>query len=200
MKLYADTPARRARQVLGDLFVLAWTGTWAWLGRVVHDTVVTLRAPADSLTSAGERVRSSLSGAAEQVSGIPGIGDGLRGWLESAASSGTTIRSAGASMASGVERLASLLGWVTALVPILVVGGIWLLRRWRFVRRASSAQRFLDSAEDLDLFALRALARQPMATLAAISPDPAGDWRRGDPGVVRALAALELRDEGLRLP
>ena len=53
---------------------------------------------------------------------------------------------------------------------------------------------------DLDLFALRALARQPMHVLAKVSDDPAGAWRARDREVVTALAALELRDSGLSLP
>ena len=57
-----------------------------------------------------------------------------------------------------------------------------------------------DAAEDLDLFALRALSRQPMHRLARISDDPAGAWRRRDPAVVRRLAELELRTVGLKPP
>jgi hypothetical protein len=68
------------------------------------------------------------------------------------------------------------------------------------VRRATAAQRFIDSAADLDLFALRAMARQPMTRLAAISDDPSGAWRRGEEATIRALALLELRDSGLRPP
>lgn len=44
------------------------------------------------------------------------------------------------------------------------------------------------------------MARQPMHRLARISDDPAGAWRRQEPEVVRALAALELRDSGLSVP
>jgi hypothetical protein len=73
-----------------------------------------------------------------------------------------------------------------------------VLLRGRFVRRATAAQRFIDAAADLDLFALRAMARQPMRRLAAVSPDPTGAWRRGDQATIRSLALLELRDSGLR--
>ena len=76
----------------------------------------------------------------------------------------------------------------------------YLPLRLRFVRRASAGQRFVDAGEDLDLFALRALSNQPLHVLARISPDPAGAWRRQDTGIVRALAELELRSDGLRPP
>ncbi len=85
-------------------------------------------------------------------------------------------------------------------MPILLVVGIWLFVRIRFARRATAAQRFIDANEDLDLFALRAMARQPMHRLARISADPAGAWRAREPVTVRRLAELELRTSGLRPP
>jgi hypothetical protein len=103
-------------------------------------------------------------------------------------------------MADTVENVALILGLVTAIVPIAIVGAVWLWLRLRFVTRATTAQRFVNANEDLDLFALRAMANQPLTALARISADPAGAWRRQDPDVVLALALLELRSEGLRPP
>ena len=90
--------------------------------------------------------------------------------------------------------------WPSAAIPILVVSAFYLPVRYRFIRRATAGQRFVDAVEDLDLFALRALARQPMHVLAKVSDDPAGAWRRRDPVVTRTLAELELRANGLRPP
>ena len=59
-------------------------------------------------------------------------------------------------------------------MPILIVVAFWFALRLRFVRRAGAAQQFIDAAPDLDLFALRAMANQPMPRLARISDDPAG--------------------------
>jgi hypothetical protein len=59
---------------------------------------------------------------------------------------------------------------------------------------------FLDSSADLDLFALRAMASQPMHVLAAISPDPVAAWRSGDRAVITRLAEVELHRSGLNLP
>ena len=92
------------------------------------------------------------------------------------------------------------LGVLIAVIPVLLVLAVWLPARVRFARRAGAAQRFVDADADLDLFALRAMAGQPMHLLARISDDPAGAWRRGDPDVVRRLAVLELRSVGLRPP
>lgn len=200
MKLYADTTVRRTRQLVADVFVLLWIGFWVWAGRQVHDTVASLGTPADSITSAGQSVQDALTGAGQQAGRIPAVGDDLQGWLNQAAGSGTKLKNAGLSMSSTIDTLANLLGWLTALLPIVLVVGCWAVLRWRFVRRATSAQRFIDATEDLDLFALRAMTNQPMTALARISDDPAGAWRRRDADVIRALATLELRDQGLRPP
>jgi hypothetical protein len=200
MKLYADTPARRTRQLLSDVLMLLWLGFWVWAGRQVYDVVMTLRGPADSLSDAGTSVHDSLAGAGQQAAQLPLVGDGLRQWLDRAAGSGTSLRDAGTSMADTVVQLALVLGLVVAVVPVLTLGALWLFVRVRFVRRASGAQRHLDANADLDLFALRAMATQPMRTIAKITDDPAGAWRRRDARVIHALATLELREQGLRAP
>jgi hypothetical protein len=200
MKLYADLPARRTRQLLADVLVLLWIGLWAWLGRQVHDVVLALQTPANSLTDAGNSVNGALTGAGDKAGQLPLVGDDLEQWLDKAAGAGTTLSDAGTSMSDTVAKVALVLGLMTALVPIVSVGWVWLWMRIRFVREASSAQRFIDAQEDLDLFALRAMATQPMKALAAISDDPAGAWRRQDQEVIRQLAVLELREQGLRPP
>ena len=70
--------------------------------------------------------------------------------------------------------------------------------RLRYARTAGSA--VVARARDVDLLALRALAHQPTRQLLRVSGDPAAAWRRDDTGVVRELAALELRALGLRRP
>jgi hypothetical protein len=200
MKLYADSPGRRTRQLLSDVLVLLWTGFWAYAGRQVHDVVEGLRAPADSITSAGRSVGDALTGAGEQAGRIPLVGEQLRDWLTQAAGSGTSLQQAGTSMAETVDQLALGLGLATVLVPVVPVLVVWLYVRVRFVRNATRSQRFIDAGEDLDLFALRAMATQPMRALARVSDDPAGAWRRQDREVIRRLALLELRHQGLRPP
>ena len=182
MKLYADTPGRRTRQLLADVFVLLWVVTWVWAALQVHDTVALLTRAgelADSSRGFGPRGVDRRRGPAAR---IPVVGGDFASWLERAAGSGTNLRAAGTSMASTVETVAVWLALVTALVPIVIVAGVWLWFRVRFVRGATTAQRFIDSNDDLDLFALRALANQPLTALAKISDDPAGAWRRGGRG------------------
>jgi hypothetical protein len=64
----------------------------------------------------------------------------------------------------------------------------------------AEAGRYLDSEADLRLFALRAMANQPMHKLAKISDDPVSAWSDGDEETIGKLAELELRSRGLRMP
>ena len=200
MKLYADLPGRRLVQILADLSLVAWVALWAWVGRRVHDVTMALAEPGRQLESAGAGFREKMTGAGNGVDDLPLLDDRIASPFRSAAGAGTDIEKAGTDLVSAVERLALLLGWTTALVPILIVGIWWAVARGRFVRRASAAQRFIDAHDDLDLFALRAMANQPMAALARVSSDPSGAWRRGERDTIRALAVLELRDSGLVPP
>ena len=112
----------------------------------------------------------------------------------------TTSPRPGRAQVEAVQTLAFWLGIAVALIPILIALAVYLPPRIRFVRRATAGKRFLDSAADLDLFALRAMTNQPLHVLARVSDDPAGGWRERDPDVVRRLAALELKDCGLHPP
>lgn len=200
MKLYSDLPVRRVAQILGDLALLGWCSGAVLAGRAVHDVTLALAAPGRALADAGGSFRSSMTEAATSARDVPLLPDALGAPFTKAADVGGQLESSGNGLVHGVEQLALALGLVTATLPIVLAVLTWLALRGRFIRKASAAQRFIDSAADLDLFALRALARQPLPRLAALSDDPAGDWRRRDPRLVRALAELELRDAGLRPP
>ena len=45
---YADSPGRRTRQVVSDLFFLLWCGLWIWVAVKLHDLIVPLGTPARS--------------------------------------------------------------------------------------------------------------------------------------------------------
>lgn len=200
MKLYADLPSRRAAQVAGDLLMLVWVVVWARIGLAVHDSTMELAGPGHRLAGAGRDLREKLTSAGDGVDDLPLLDDRVATPFREVSGAGTSIEDAGTDLVDAVQSLATALGWVTALTPILIVGAVWLAARLRFVRRATSAQSLVDSVDDLDLFALRAMANQPLSRLAAISPDPAGAWRRGESHVIHELAVLELSDCGLRPP
>ena len=198
MKLFADTPVRRTVQVLADLLFVAWLVLWVWIGAAVHDGTMELAGPARQTGSAASSMADQLRDAGSRLGEAPLVGDELEAPFDKAASASDGIAAAGRDTVDAVERLALLLGLSVSLIPILVVAVIHVPMRWRFVREATAGARFVDAQEDLDLFALRALANQPMRVLAKVSDDPAGAWRARDPEVVRRLAALELADVGLR--
>lgn len=200
MKLFADAPLRRTLQVTADLLFVVWLVAWVWAGNAVHDGTLELAGPARQTDSAATSMAENLRDAGERLGGTPLVGDQLAVPFDKAAQASDGLASAGRDTVDAVERLALLLGVSVALIPILIVSAIHLPIRWRFVREATAGARFVDAHEDLDLFALRALAHQPMHVLARVSDDPAGAWRDRDPEVVRALAALELADVGLRPP
>ena len=200
MKLYADSEPRRLRQLLGDALLLAWILVWIEVGQAVHDATMLLARPGEEIIAAGNGLAEKLRDASSVVGDAPFIGDDLQSPFDGAGDAADQIAGAGTAQVEAVGTLANWLGWTVGLIPVLVMLAIYLPMRWRFVRQASAGQRFINASEDLDLFALRALARQPMHRLAKISDDPAGAWRRGDPEVVRRLAVLELKEVGLKPP
>jgi hypothetical protein len=200
MKLYADLPARRLAQIVADVLVVVWVVVWIRVGHAVHDATARLAEPGRQMQDAGNGIGRNMRSASDQVSGVPLVGDKLRQPFDAAGRAATNLARAGVEQQTDVAHLATVLGLVVAVLPILIAVALWLPRRFRFARRASAAQRFIDADADLDLFALRAMARQPMHVLARVSPDPAGAWRRAEPAVVRSLAVLELRSAGLRPP
>ena len=53
MKLYADTPILHARQIVSDLWMVAWIVLWVWLGMKLYDLVLLLGVPGQKLADAG---------------------------------------------------------------------------------------------------------------------------------------------------
>ena len=70
MKLYADLPARRTRQIIADVLVLLWVVIWVRTGFAVRDTVLGALGPARSLEAAGDSLQGSLADVAARVEGI----------------------------------------------------------------------------------------------------------------------------------
>ncbi len=208
MKLYADAPARRSLQMLGDLLIVGWVYLWVRTAMVVRDATMALGKPGEQLSEAGSGLASKLRDAGEAVGGLPVVGDDVRAPFAGAGGAAEQMAAAGDAQVEAVHTLAFWLGLAVGAIPVLIALGVYLPMRWRFVRQATAARRFVDSAgapstgsgNHLDLFALRAMARQPLHRLARISDDPVAAWRRHDPEVVRALAALELGESGLSVP
>jgi hypothetical protein len=185
------------RQIVADVLMAAWIPLCLWLGRAVSERIEALRGPADNLASAGGSIRDNMSGAASNAGGVPLVGDSLRGPFDAVSRAGQNITTVGTSLGMTVDQVSSVVGVVVAVVPILTVLAVGAVVRIRFVRRATAAQRWMSRPGALELFAVRALRRQPLRRLERVGPDPAGGFRSGDRTTLRVLADLELDRCGL---
>lgn len=196
MRLYAAAPARAARQVLGDLLLLAWVAGWAWAGQQARAAVDLLGTPGRETASAADDLAGRFHDVEGRIDDLPAVGDDLAAPFQGAAQAAESLAAAGRAQAETVTDVALLAGLAVFLVPVLLVAVLYVPLRVRFVRRASAGRRL--AAADPALLALRALVNRPPRDLLRITPDPATAWRTGDPDTIRALADLELRSLGLR--
>lgn len=188
---------RLVRHLVQDLLLIGWVACWVRVGVWTHDLVAVLRQPADRLGSVGAGLDRQLGAAASAAGDLPLVGARLGTPFEAMRGPTRELQATAGQLSEQVEHLATVLGWVSAAVPILVVVAIWVWRRARFWRLARVTAALVDADADLDLFALRALVHQPVDRLARISADPAEAWRRREPAVLRQLAELELGSAGL---
>ena len=195
MKLYAETSGLRARQLVGDLVVLAWTAAWVAAGVALYRLVEKLAVPGARVEQAGSNFAGDVAEIQQKVGRLPVVGGELQDPFGRLSGVGRTLADAGATQQEVVHQLALWLGVVVAAVPIVALVLVWLPRRVAWSREAGAASRLRLDGADLELFALRAVANRSLRELHKVTPDPAGDLRAGE---FEALADLELRALGLR--
>jgi hypothetical protein len=202
MRLYADRPDARTRQLAADLGLLAWTVLWVLVARVVHGAVLVLAQPGVAVADLGRSISDTMSSAAGAADHVPVVGDDLSKPFDALGAAGRSVTGAGEGATDAVHTLATVLAVVLVVLP---VG--WLLLRWLrwrlgWHREATAADRLLakgaDGTPDLELLAARAMATAPLPQLARLPAGTGAGWRAGDPAALRALAGLELRRLGLR--
>lgn len=193
--MYAEARRYRARQVLADAAALLWIAAWIAVGMFMHDLVTRLAGPGETVENAGRRFADSVESFGGDAGDLPVIGDALEAPFETIASAGRTLQDAGASQQEAVHTLALWLGILLALIPILYVLLRYLPERLRWIREAGAAASLRIDAEDYKIFAIRALANQPLNELRRAAPDPAAAYAAGD---YESLAELELGQLGLR--
>jgi hypothetical protein len=132
------------------------------------------------------------------VGRVPLVGDELTAPFTRAAEAARSMADAGREQQEIVGNLSLALALLVVAMPLAMVLFVWLPSRLRWMRRAGVASTVRDQPAGRDLLALRALATQPLNQLAKLGPDIAQSWRNGDASAVDALAALELRELGLR--
>jgi hypothetical protein len=195
VKLYAETAGLRARQLLGDLAVVAWTAAWVAAGVALYRLVEKLAVPGARVEQAGDSFAGDVAEIQQKVGRLPVVGDELQDPFGRLAGVGRTLADAGVTQQEVVHQLALWLGVVVAVVPILALLLVWLPRRVTWAREAGAASRLRLDGADLELFAIRAVANRSLRDLHRVTPDPAGALRAGE---YQALADLELRALGLR--
>jgi|SRR3954469_18572934 len=216
MRLY---PASPARTIAGDLAVLLALILFAWLGVRVHDGIAQLavvgREIQDSgraIASAGAQTTQAVDGAfnnvAGRVNGVPIVGDELAGALrsvpgsatrpvrDSTAEQGARLVAAGRQTERRTYALANLAGWLTFLLPALLLLLLTLPRRVRGVIRLNRARQMLRGAPEA-ILAARAAYNLPYRELARFTKEPFGDLADGRHA---ALLAALADDAGIRLP
>ncbi|HEX8346413.1 MAG TPA: hypothetical protein VF657_16965 [Actinoplanes sp.] len=198
MKIYADRLPTAVRQLLTDVFVAIWVYAWIRAGFWIHDLVLKLGVPGRKLEGAGTGIADNLADAGGKVGRVPIVGDDLTAPFRQAAEAARSLADAGREQQAIIGRLALAMAVLLVAVPLSLVLFGWLPLRLRWMRRAGVARAVRDQPAGRDLLALRALATRPLNQLAKLGPDIAQSWRDGDPAAVDALAALELKDLGLR--
>jgi hypothetical protein len=196
--MYADRLPTAVRQLLTDLFVVFWVYAWIRAGVRVHEMVLKLGSPGQKLQEAGTGIAGNLADVSGKVGRVPLVGDQLTAPFTSAANAANSLAEAGRQQQEIVGDVALTMAFLIVAVPLALVLFLWLPLRLRWMRRAAVAGRIREQPAGQDLLALRALATRPLNELAKLGPDIAQSWRDGDAAAIRALAALELRDLGLR--
>ena len=198
MRLYADRPVLRTRQLTADLLLLGWAVLWVLVARVVHAAVLVLAEPGVQLESLGRSIGETMGDAAGVAGDVPLVGDDLSSPFEALGETGDGVAGAGQGLQDAVHTLA----WVLAVALVVIPVG-WALVRWAgwrlgWAREAAAADRLRTLDPDLELLAARAVATAPLPALAGLPAGTGAAWRAGEPAAVRALADLELRRLGLR--
>ncbi|MDP8927085.1 MAG: hypothetical protein M3O70_00520 [Actinomycetota bacterium] len=196
MKLYAELPGLRARQLLSDLALVLWVFLWVRVGMEMYELVNRLQGPGRTMEQAGDRFADTLQSVSGEVGDLPLIGPTLGEPFQAAAEAGRALQQAGATQQEVVQQLALWLAILLAAIPIVLVLSRYLPRRLRWLREAEAARGLRLQGEHLYLFALRAAVNRPLHELRRAHPDPAGALAAGD---YEALAILELQALGLRI-
>jgi hypothetical protein len=201
MRLYAQTRARRTRQVLADLIAVLLVAVAVRFALAVHDGIMLLAAPGRELEDASGGLASGLADAGDAASDVPLIGGVLKKPLQSAAEAGRGLSDAGQSMQDAVGRMADLTAFALIVFSVGLVLVVWLPPRVRWIRRSARIRGLLDSPGGADLLALRALTG-PVKDLATVPVPPGGladAWRRGDEQAIGDLSRVTLRRAGLSI-
>ena len=219
MRLYPASPYRATRTVVGDLVVVLLLIVFAWVGVKVHDGILELTTVGREIQDSGRAVSATARDTARRhrrrVRRAPAAPwtacrSSASNWrtrcatrrgarpTRSAPTASRRARGSSASAASrcaGPSRRRTLAGWLTFLLPAVILLAWKLPPRVRLITRMSTAQRTLRGAPE-HILAARAAYSLPYGTLTRYTRDPFGDLAAGrHDGLLAALAD----DAGVKL-
>lgn len=195
MKLYAETPRLRTRQFVLDIGIVLWTLAWIWLGMFAHDAIARLAEPATAIARNSTSLSGSLAEISDTIDQVPLVGGALEEPFTSASGSAAAVAAESRAQADRFLTAALLIGLLIAVAPIAAALQRYLPDRWRWVKEATAAATIRLDADDLYLFALRAVASRPLSELRTATPDPGAALAAGD---YESLARVELEHLGLK--
>ena len=196
MKLYAETPRRRARQIVVDSCVVAWAIVWIAMGMVAHDVVASLAGPTRAVATNSDELADSLFDISDSIDEVPLVGGGLEEPFTAAGRAAAGVADQSRKQEQRFLTAALWIGLLIAVAPIAAVLLLYLPFRTRWIREATSAARIRLDSDDLYLFALRAVSNRRLSELRRASPDPGAALASGD---YEALARVELEHLGLKV-
>ncbi len=199
MHFYPQLAGPRTRTIAFDLIVVLLITLFAWSGLKVHSTVQDLNSISRGVQEAGTSVQTGFADVAGAVGQIPLVGSALSDSLGTAGkATGGNVLAAGRQGEEAVNDTARVLGWVTFLLPTLVLLVFFIPLRALQIRGLTAARRALDGTvgpERRRLLAMRAAFGLPWTDLRPYSADPIGDLEAGrlDPLVAALYAEAGLR-------
>lgn len=184
LRFYPDHVPARIPRIAGDMLAALWVVSWAVAGLTVYRVVEGLQAVADGITSTGRTFGHWIQAFRGSVPrGVPGLSSFFTGIADSLQrGTGDQLVSLGGQAHGSIDQMALAFSLVTALPPILIVGGAYAAWRWRDAREMGAALSFVRSAERSGrleqaraVLAYRAVAQLTFTQLMAASQDPVGD-------------------------
>ena len=123
---------------IADAFVVAWGLFWWWAGRLTDTTIRAIAEPSRHVAGALRQMRDNIGGAAGRVGEIPYVGGDVRVPFDRLTGDVDGMIASADGQVHAIENAATLMGWVTFALPLLLLIIIWLPWRLRFVRRSSA--------------------------------------------------------------
>src|SRR4051794_3633382 len=117
MRLYAQRPDLRLRQILGDAGLVAWTVLWVLVARAVHGAALVLAEPGAAVEDLGRSVADNMQSAAETADRVPVAGDELAKPFQALGDAGGSVSGAGQAAQDAGGTLATGLAGGLGLLP-----------------------------------------------------------------------------------